>query len=72
MSPMFVPGPVDVAPEVLAAQTQPMVPHRSAVFEEIFHRAENKSRQLFGTQFRVFLTASSGTGLHEAAVRNLP
>ena len=70
MSPMFVPGPVDVDPDVLAAQTQAMLPHRSKEFEEIFHRAENKSRQLFGTQYRVFLTASSGTGLQEAAVRN--
>jgi len=67
---MFVPGPVDVDPDVLAAQTQPMLPHRSAAFEAIFHRAEKKARQLFGTQYRVFLTASSGTGLHEAAVRN--
>ena len=47
-----------------------MMPHRSKEFEEIFHRAENKSRKLFGTQYRVFLTASSGTGLQEAAVRN--
>lgn len=70
MSPLFVPGPVDVDPEVLTAQTQPMIPHRSAAFEEVFRQAENKSRQLFGTQYRVFLTASSGTGLHEAAVRN--
>jgi predicted phosphoserine aminotransferase len=67
---MFVPGPVDVDPDVLAAQTRPMLPHRSADFEAIFHRAEAKARQLFGTQARVFLTASSGTGLHEAAVRN--
>ena len=70
MSPMFVPGPVDVDPDVLAAQTQPMLPHRSKEFEAIFHRAENKVRELFGTKHRVFLTASSGTGLHEAAVRN--
>jgi predicted phosphoserine aminotransferase len=70
MSPMFVPGPVDVDPDVLDAQTRPMVPHRSKEFEDIFHRAEKKSRPLFGTQYRVFLTASSGTGLHEAAVRN--
>jgi len=70
MPPMFVPGPVDVDPAVSDAQTQPMLPHRSKEFEVIFHRAEGKSRQLFGTQYRVFLTASSGTGLHEAAVRN--
>ncbi|MFQ5617074.1 MAG: pyridoxal-phosphate-dependent aminotransferase family protein [Anaerolineales bacterium] len=68
--PMFVPGPVDVHPEVADAQTAPMLPHRSVAFEEIFHRAENKARKLFYTQYRVFLTASSGTGFHEAAVRN--
>ncbi len=70
MAPMFVPGPVDVAAEVAAAQTQAMLPHRSAEFEAIFRRAEAKSQGLFGTQQRVFITASSGTGLQEAAVRN--
>jgi predicted phosphoserine aminotransferase len=70
MSPIFVPGPVDVDPMVMAAQTQAMLPHRSKEFEAIFHRVEGKCRPLFGTQYRVFLTASSGTGLQEAAVRN--
>ena len=70
MSHMFVPGPVDVDPEVLAAQTRPMLPHRSKEFEAIFQRASEKARQLFFTKNRVFLTASSGTGLQEAAVRN--
>jgi aspartate aminotransferase-like enzyme len=68
---MFVPGPVDVDEEILAAQTQPMMPHRSPEFEEIFHRAEGKARELFFTESRVFILASSGTGLQEAAVRNL-
>ena len=71
MSPMFVPGPVDVHPDVLAAQTRPMLPHRSKEFEELFHRAADKARQVFYTSQRVFLTASSGSGLQEAAVRNL-
>jgi aspartate aminotransferase-like enzyme len=67
---MFVPGPVDVAPEVLAAQTRPMLPHRSKEFEAIFQRASEKARQLFFTQHRVFLMTSSGSGLQEAAIRN--
>ncbi len=71
MGHLFVPGPVDVADDVLAAQTQPMLPHRSAKFEEIFHRVSNGMRKVFFTQHRVFITASSGTGLHEAAVRNM-
>jgi predicted phosphoserine aminotransferase len=71
MSPLFIPGPVDVDHDVLEASVKPMLPHRSNEFEEIFHRAEIKARKLFGTQYRVFITTSSGTGLLEAAVRNL-
>ena len=70
MSHMFVPGPVDVADEVLQAQAAPMLPHRSKEFEAIFRRASEKAQQLFYTQCRVFLSASSGTGLQEAAIRN--
>lgn len=71
MAHLFVPGPVDVDPEVALQQTRPMVAHRSKEFEEIFHRAADKSRALFGTENRVFISTSSGTGLQEAAVRNL-
>ena len=54
MSHMFVPGPVDVAPEVLAAQTKPMLPHRSKDFEAIFQRSEAKAKDLFYTQYPCF------------------
>ena len=67
---MFVPGPVDVADEVLQAQAAPMLPHRSKEFEAIYRRSSEKSQQLFYTNYRVFLSASSGTGLQEAAIRN--
>jgi predicted phosphoserine aminotransferase len=67
---MFVPGPVDVAPEISAAQDQPMLPHRSKEFEAIFQRASDLARELFYTRFRVFIATASGTGLQEAAVRN--
>jgi aspartate aminotransferase-like enzyme len=70
MGRLFVPGPVDVAEEVLAAQAQAMMPHRSESFEEIFQRASDEARKLFFTGHRVFISASSGTGMHEAAVRN--
>ncbi len=70
MSRMFVPGPVDVDDEVLQAQAQPMLPHRSPEFEAIYRRVSEKARQLFYTSHRVLITASSGTGLQEAAIRN--
>jgi aspartate aminotransferase-like enzyme len=71
MGHLFIPGPVDVNEEIAAAQTRPMQAHRSAQFEEIFRRAGDNARRLFYTQDRVFISASSGTGFQEAAVRNL-
>jgi len=71
MTRMFVPGPVDVEPQVLAAQTRPMLPHRSQEFETLYREVSQKARQLFFTSQRVYLTASSGSGWQEAAVRNL-
>ena len=70
MSPMFVPGPVDVAPEVLAAQAKPMMPHRSKDFEALFKRTEEKAKKVFYTQYRVFQGTHSGSGMQEAAMRN--
>ncbi|HZW02591.1 MAG TPA: alanine--glyoxylate aminotransferase family protein [Anaerolineaceae bacterium] len=70
MSHMFVPGPVDVAPEVLAAQAKPMLPHRSKEFEEIFRRTEEKAKKVFYTEGMVFQVSGSGTALQEAGIRN--
>lgn len=70
MSPMFIPGPVDVDPQILQAQAQAMLPHRSKEFEAIFRRVSEQARQIFYTRYRVFIIASSGSGLQEAAVRN--
>ncbi len=70
MSHMFVPGPVDVAPEVLQAMTKPMLPHRSKDFEAIFRSTEDRLKQVFYTQSRVFQPACSGSGMQEAGMRN--
>ena len=70
MTRMFVPGPVDVASEVLQSMTKPMLPHRSKEYEEIHRRAAEKAQQLFYTQSRVFLGTHSGSGMQEAGVRN--
>lgn len=70
MARLFIPGPTDVAPEVLAAQTRPMIGHRSAEFSELFGSIQGKLRDVFRTSSRVYVTASSGSGLQEAAIRN--
>jgi len=68
---MFIPGPVDVAQEVLEAQTKQMIPHRSAEFEKIFRGTEAKLKQVFLTETRVFQPPASGTGMQETGIRNL-
>jgi predicted phosphoserine aminotransferase len=70
MTRLFLPGPTDVAPETLAAQTRPMVGHRSQACAEMLARLQPTLRQVFSTHHRVFITASTGSGLQEAAVRN--
>jgi predicted phosphoserine aminotransferase len=67
---LFTPGPVEVRPEILAAQTAPMIGHRSPEYAELQAGIVPKLRPLFGTTGRVFIVTSSGSGLHEAAVRN--
>lgn len=67
---LFIPGPTDVLPDVLAAQTAPMIGHRSDEFEGLFARCEQKLQQLYQTTARVYIVAASGSGLQEAAIRN--
>jgi predicted phosphoserine aminotransferase len=67
---IFIPGPVDVRPPILAAQSKPMIGHRTPEYAELQGRIIPKLRPLFGTSGRVFVITSSGSGLQEAAVRN--
>lgn len=67
---LFIPGPTDVLPEVLAAQTEPMIGHRSDEFEALFAKCEEQLQCLFGTRGPVFIVAASGSGMQEAAIRN--
>ncbi len=67
---LFIPGPTEVRPEILEAQTQWMIGHRSPECAELIAGIQNKIRKVFYTEKRVLICASSGTGLQEAAVRN--
>jgi len=67
---LVIPGPVEVRKEILDAQTEWMIGHRSTAFAELFARLQGKLRQAFFTQSRVFVQGSSGTGLWEGASRN--
>lgn len=67
---LFIPGPTDVDEAVLAAQTKPMIGHRSDEFETLFAETQEKMKALFFTQSRVYMLAASGSAFQEAAIRN--
>ena len=67
---LFIPGPTDVLHEVLEAQNAPMIVHRSYEFEALFAKCEGQLQRLFETRDRVYIVVASGSGLHEAAIRN--
>ncbi len=66
----FLPGPTEVHPDVLAAQTKPMIGHRGRAIEELLARLQDGLRRVFLTEQPVIISTSSATGLMEAAVRN--
>lgn len=67
---LYIPGPTEVSPDILEAQTQWMIGHRMPECAELIGRIEPRLQEVFRTQSRVFIVASSGSGMWEAAIRN--
>jgi aspartate aminotransferase-like enzyme len=66
---LFIPGPVEVSEEVLQVLSTPMIGHRTSEYSALQESVTKKLQQLMYTQNPVILSASSGTGLMEMAVR---
>lgn len=68
---LFIPGPVEIAPEILEAMALPMIGHRMKEYAEIHGRIKTGLKKLLFTDERVFLATSSAFGIMEGAIRNL-
>ena len=66
---LFIPGPTHVRDEVLQAQAAPMLGHRSQEYADLQKAVTAKLEQLLYTRQRVYLYASSSTGVMEGSVR---
>lgn len=64
----FLPGPVAVHPDVLAAMQQPMVSHRTPEMSSRLAAMQPTLRMIFRTERPVLVATSSATGLMEAVV----
>lgn len=67
---LFIPGPTEVRPEILDAQGHWMIGHRMPECAALVGRIQPKLQQVFYTNRRVLIAASTGTGFMEASIRN--
>ncbi len=68
---LFIPGPVDIAPETYQAMCQDMIGHRGGDFEALYASIQPGLQQILGTKRPVYLSTSSAWGVMEGAIRNL-
>ena len=68
---LFIPGPVEVHSDILAAMATPMIGHRMKEYADLHGRVTSGLKQLMLTNERVFLATSSAFGVMEGAIRNL-
>ena len=66
---LFIPGPTHVRDEILEAQAAPMLGHRSQEYADLQAEVTAKLQKLLYTEQRVYLFASSSTGVMEGSVR---
>lgn len=67
---LFIPGPVDVAPEALARMATPMIGHRTSDASVLQKSIHDRMQELLYTKERIMLSTSSGSGFMEGAIRS--
>ncbi len=66
---LFIPGPVDVADDVLQKMATPMISHRGKEVTALQKSISEKLQKVFFTSNTMILSTTSGSGLMEAAVK---
>ncbi len=67
---LFIPGPTEVRDDILKAQAQPMIGHRSKDFGVLYENIINKIKKALNTKNNAIVFSSSGTGVMEGSIRN--
>ena len=67
---LFIPGPVDVAQEVLDAMSHHMISHRVPECADLQGRCAEKIQKMMYTKNPIIFSTSSGTGLMESSIRS--
>ena len=68
---LFIPGPVEVSPDVLEAMATPMIGHRTKEYADLHEKVSHGLQKMLNAETPVFLSTSSAFGVMEGAIRNL-
>lgn len=68
---LFIPGPVEVRPELLKAVASPQVGHRTKAYTDLHAATIPMLKQILYTEQEVLLFTCSATGVMEGSIRNL-
>lgn len=66
---LFIPGPIEVKPDVLEKMATPLIGHRTKDASALQRNISENLRKLFFTKSEILLSTSSGSGLMEGAIR---
>lgn len=66
----WLPGPVEVDPDVMAAMSRPVIGHRTVAGHVLAERLQRGLKHLFNTDRPVIVATCSATGLMESAIRS--
>jgi len=67
---LFTVGPVHVDPEILKAQTRPMITHRSKEYKALHVSVIERLKKVLDTDMDIFVVSGSASAFLEGAVRN--
>jgi len=67
---LFIPGPVNVEPDVLERMATEQIPHRSEIATELQKRISKNLQKLMYTNDTIILSTSSGSGIMEMAIKS--
>jgi len=67
---LFIPGPTHVDDEILEAMSVPMIGHRDKLYSGLHGDVIIKLKNFLKTAGRIYLSASSSTGMMEGSIRN--
>jgi aspartate aminotransferase-like enzyme len=68
---LLTPGPTPIPDSVLRSLAQPIIHHRTPVFQKLFAEVREGLQYLFQTKQEVLILTATGTGAMDATVSNL-